>query len=96
MTERKTLTSEEISAIVDGFDPIDWEEMEMLRAMPEGERWLVSLRKTEMLRADLRNKLMKDFPELSMSEINMKVLRSFTPVRIGKSYTEPAYHEYFG
>jgi len=96
MTERKTLTSEEISAIVDGFDPIDWEEMEMLRAMPEGERWLVSLRKTEMLRADLRNKLMKDFPELSMPEINMKVLRSFTTVRIGKSYTEPAYHGHFG
>jgi hypothetical protein len=92
-TEKRPLTPEEISAIVGGFDPIDWEEMEMLRAMPEGERWLVSLRKTEMLRADLHNKLMKDFPELSMSEINMKILRSFTPVRIGKNYTEPVYFD---
>ena len=91
MTERKLLTSEEISAIVGGFDPIDWEEM--VRKLPPGERYLISLRKTEILRADLRNKLIKDFPELSMPEINMKVLRSFTPVRIGKNYTEPAYYD---
>ena len=30
MSERKPLTSEEISAIVDGFDPIDWVQMELL------------------------------------------------------------------
>ena len=92
MTNRKPLTSGEISAIVDGFDSIDVEEMEMMAKMPRGERCLVSLRKTEMLRADLRNKLTQDFPELSMPEINMKVLRSFTPVRMGKNYTEPAYY----
>ena len=34
MSDKKLLTSEEISAIVDGFDPIDWEEMEMLRKKP--------------------------------------------------------------
>ena len=91
MSDKKKLTSEEISAIVGGFDPIDWEEM--VRKLPPGERYLISLRKTEILRADLRNKLIKDFPELSMPEINMKVLRSFTPVRIGKNYTEPAYYD---
>jgi hypothetical protein len=96
MDKKRTLTPKEISAIVDGFDPIDFEEMEMLRKMPMGKRPLVGLQKAEMLRADLRNKLTKDFPEISMPEINMKVLRSFTPVRIGKNYTEPAYHEYFG
>jgi len=81
---------------VDGFDPIDWEEVKLLKAMPSDERYFVSLRKTEALRTDLRNKLMKDYPELPMSEINMKMLRSLTPVRIGKSYTEPAYNEHFG
>ncbi len=96
MSDKQPLTPEEISAIVDGFDPIDWEEMEMLIKMPLGERHLVGLQKAEKLRADLRSKLMKDFPELSMPEINMKVLRSFSPVRMGKSYTEPAYHEHFG
>jgi len=96
MTEKHPLTSEEISTIVDGFDPIDWGEVKLLKAMPSDERYLVSLRKTEALRTDLRNKLMKDYPELPMSEINMKMLRSLTPVRIGKSYTEPAYNEHFG
>jgi len=62
MINRKPLTSEEISAIVDGFDPIDVEEMEMLAKLPPGERWLVGYRKTEAIRADLRNKLMKDYP----------------------------------
>jgi len=91
MTEKRPLTSEEISAIVDGFDSIDIEEMEMLAKMPPGKRWLVGHRKAEAVRADLRDKLRKDFPELSLPEINMKVLRSLTPVRIGKNYTEPAY-----
>lgn len=96
MTERKPLTSEEISAIVDGFDPIDVEEMEMLAKLPAGERWLVICRKSEEIRSDLRDKLRKDYPELSLPEINMKILRSLTPVRMGKSYTEPGYHEHFG
>ncbi|HJS19196.1 MAG TPA: hypothetical protein VJ785_10625 [Anaerolineales bacterium] len=92
MTQRKSLTPEEISAIVDGFEPIDREEMEMLAKLPPGMRWLVSYRKSEEIRADLRDKLRKDFPELSLPEINMKVLRSLTPVRIGKNYSEPAYY----
>jgi hypothetical protein len=90
--EKQTLTSEDISKIVDGFDPIDIEEMEMMAKLPPGERWLVPCRKAEAIRTDLRNKLMKDFPELSLPEINMKLLRSLTPVRMGKSYTEPAYY----
>jgi len=90
--DKQTLTSEDISKIVSGFDSIDVEEMKLLAKLPPGERWLVSLRKAEMIRADLRNKLMKDFPELSLPEINMKVLRSLTPVRMGKNYTEPAYY----
>ena len=96
MAEEQTLTSEDISKIVDGFDPIDWEEVKLLKAMPSDERCLVSLRKVEALRTDLRNKLMKDYPELPTPEINMKMLRSLTPVQMGKSYTEPAYYEHFG
>jgi len=90
--EKQTLTPEEISAIVDGFDSIDVEEIEMTAKMPPGERWLVGYRKTEAIRADLRNKLIKEFPELSLPEINMKALKSLTPVRMGKNYTEPAYY----
>ena len=100
MAEKRPLTSEEISALVnriaDAFASEDREEVEMLAKVPLGERWLVICRKSEEVHADLRNKLRKDFPELSMPEINMKVLRSLTPVRMEKRYTEPAYHEYFG
>lgn len=94
--ERKPLTSEEIYAIVENFDPIDYEEMEIMAKLPLAERWLVMVRKSEEIRTDLRNKLRKDFPELSLPEINMKILRSLSPVRIGKSYTEPAYVELLG
>ena len=90
--ERKPLTPEEISAIVDGLNPIDWAQMELLAKMPPGKRFLISLQKTEMARADLRNKFMEDFPELSLPEINMKVLRSLTPLRIGKRYSESPYY----
>jgi hypothetical protein len=96
MTHRKSLTSEEISALVnrfaDEFESEDRAEMEMMAKLPPGERWLVPYRKAEAIRADLRDKLRKDFPELSLPEINMKVLRSLTPVRMGKSYTNPAYY----
>jgi hypothetical protein len=94
MPDRKPLTPEEISAIVDGFDPIDNEEMEMMAKMSLGQRWLVVCYKAEALRTDFRVKLVKDFPELSMPEINMKVSRSLTSVRMGRSYTEPVYYEY--
>ena len=96
MADRKPLTSQEISVIVDGFDPIDREGMEMLAKLPPGKRWLVGYRKSEEIRADPHNKLMEDFPELSLPEINMKVLRSLTPVRMGKNYTEPAYFGWLG
>ncbi len=92
MSGKRPLTSEEISAIVDGFDPIDLDKMERLAKLSPGERMLACLQKAEILRSDLSNKLMKDFPELTLSEINMKVLRSFTPVRIGKDYSEPPYY----
>ncbi len=92
MADRKPLTSEEISAIVDGLNPIDWAEVELLAKMQPGQRLGPMLERSEMIRADLRNKLMEDFPELSLPEINMKVLRSLTLVRIGKNYTEPAYY----
>jgi len=93
MSDKQPLTPEEISAIVDGFDPIDFDEMEMVAKLPPGQRWLVGYQKSEAIRTDLRNKLMEDYPELPMPEINMKVLRSLTSVRMGKSCTESTYYD---
>jgi hypothetical protein len=78
MTNRKPLTPEEISAIVDGFDPIDVTQMELLAKMPPGKRIIPMLQATEMVRAGLRTAFKRKFPELSRSEINMKILDYMT------------------
>jgi hypothetical protein len=78
MTDRKPLTSEEISAIVDGFDPIDWVQVKLIANLPPGKRIIPMLQATEMVRAGLRAAFMKKFPELSRGEINMKILEYMT------------------
>lgn len=78
MSNRKPLTPEEISAIVDGFDPIDVTQMELLAKLPPGKRIIPMLHATEMVRAGLRAAFRKKFPDLSMSEINMKILEYLT------------------
>jgi hypothetical protein len=74
MTDKKTLTFKEISALVDGLNPIDWTQMELLAKMPPGKRIYPSLRASAMLRAGLRTAFKRKFPNLSLSEINMKIL----------------------
>ena len=81
-TDRKPLTPEEISAIVDGLDPIDWVQMELLAKMPPARRIIPGLNAQEFSMAALRGTFRKRFPELSMPEINMKVLAYLTPVRM--------------
>jgi hypothetical protein len=78
MNDRKHLTSEEISAIVDGLNPIDWAQMELLAKMPPGKRIYPSLRASTMIRAGLRTAFKRKFPNLSRSEVNMKVLEYLT------------------
>jgi hypothetical protein len=82
MSDKKRLTPEEISAIVDGFDPIDWVQMELLAKMPFEKRLIPGLNAQEFAMAALRGTFQKKFPELTMSEINMKVLAYLTPVRM--------------
>jgi len=82
MTEKRSLTSEEISAIVDGFEPIDWVQMELLAKLPFEKRLIPGLNAQEFAMAALRGTFRNKFPELSMPEINMKVLAYLTPVRM--------------
>jgi hypothetical protein len=82
MTDRKHLSSEEISAIVDGFDPIDWVQLDLLAKMPPEKRLIPGLLAQEFAMAALRGTFRNKFPELSMPEINMKVLAYLTPVRM--------------
>jgi len=74
MSERNPLTPEEISAIVDGLNPIDWAQMELLAKMPPGKRIYPSMQASAMIRAGLRTAFKRKFPDLSLPEINMKIL----------------------
>jgi hypothetical protein len=81
MTEKQALTSEDISKIVAGFDPIDWVQLDLLAKMPPEKRLIPGLIAQEFAMAALRGTFRNKFPELSMPEINMKVLAYLTPVR---------------
>ncbi|NJC96179.1 MAG: hypothetical protein C3F07_11335 [Anaerolineales bacterium] len=84
MAEKQILTPEDISKIVEGLNPIDWVQMELLAKLPPGQRILPTLNATLMVRAGLRSAFTKKFPELSKSEINMMILKYLTPVRMEK------------
>jgi len=79
---KQPLTPAEISSIVQGLDPIDWTQVELLAKLPPGKRIIPALRAQEFSTSALRGTLRKRFPELSMPEINMKVLAYLTPVRM--------------
>jgi len=82
MRMKQPLTPAEISSIVQGLDPIDWTQVELLAKLPPGKRIIPALRAQEFSTSALRGTLRKRFPELSMPEINMKVLAYLTPVRM--------------
>ena len=82
MSNNKPLTPEEITAIVDGFDPIDWVQVDLLAKMPFEKRLIPGLNAQEFAMAALRGTFQIKFPELTIPEINMKVLAYLTPVRM--------------
>jgi hypothetical protein len=82
MDAKQPFSSKEISAIVDGFDPIDWVQVDLLAKLPFEKRLIPGLNAQEFSMAALRGTFRKKFPELSMPEINMKVLAYLTPVRM--------------
>jgi hypothetical protein len=63
------------------FDPIDWQQLQLLAQLTSAQRTLAMVRAAEFVRAGLRGTLRRRFPELSDEEINMKVLAHLTPLR---------------
>ncbi len=70
--------------IVRGLDPIDWTQLRLLARLSPADRMLAALRAAEFAKAAFRGTLALRFPELSQSELNMKVLAHFTSVRMEK------------
>jgi len=63
------------------FDPIDWKQLELLAHLTPAQRVLLGMQAQAFARAALRGTLRRRFPELSQSELNMKVLAYLTPLR---------------
>ena len=82
MDTKQKLTTAEIASIVQGLDPIDWVQVELLAKLPPSRRIIPPLQAQEFSMAALRGTFLERFPTLSMAEINMKVLAYLTPVRM--------------
>ena len=72
----------EIEALVHGLDPVDWEQLRLRARLTPGQRILAGMQAQAFAMASLRGTWRRRFPELSPSELNMKVLAYLTPVRI--------------
>ncbi|MDY7080504.1 MAG: hypothetical protein SXV54_26795 [Chloroflexota bacterium] len=82
---RKTTVSESATLSESGldfsFDPIDWQQLELLVHLTPTQRVLLGMQAQAFARAALRGTLRRRFPELSQSELNMQVLAYLTPLR---------------
>lgn len=72
----------EIEALLQSLDPVDWELLRLRARLTPGQRILAGLQAQAFAMASLRGTWRRRFPELSPSELNMKVLAYLTPVRM--------------
>jgi hypothetical protein len=76
-----TYDSQAIKALVDGLDAPDWVQIRLTAKLSPAERILAGMRAQAFAMAMLRGTFSKRFPELTQSELNMKVLAYLTPIR---------------
>jgi hypothetical protein len=76
---------EEIRELVRGLDPPDWVQVRLTAQLSPADRIVAGMRAQEFAMAMLRGTFAARFPELSQSELNMKVLGYLTPVRMGRN-----------
>ncbi len=74
--------SPEIVALVQGLDPIDWEQLQLTAKLSPGQRILAGVQAQAFAMASLRGAWRRKFPELSQAELNLKVLAYLTPVKM--------------
>jgi hypothetical protein len=77
------LDETEIHELVAGLEPVDWVQLRLTARLSPSERILAGMQAQTFAMAILRGTFRSRFPELSQSEINMKVLAYLTPVRFG-------------
>jgi hypothetical protein len=73
----------EIQELVAGLDAADWVQLRLTARLSPAERILAGMQAQTFAMAILRGTFRTRFPDLSQSEINMKVLAYLTPVHLG-------------
>ena len=64
------------------FDPVDLEQMRLLGRLTPGQRIQVMLDARELAVGLIRGRLRRQYPHLSLREINLKVLEETTGCKI--------------
>lgn len=72
----------DVREIVRGLDPIDWVQMKLLANLPPEKRVVLAMRAQSSVMSTFKVTLKQKYPDLSESELNMKVLEHFTTVRM--------------
>ena len=72
-----------IKKLVARLDSPDWVQMRLMASLSPAERILAGMAAAEVVSSKLRETFSQRFPELTQSEINMKVLAYLTPIRMG-------------
>jgi hypothetical protein len=84
MTAETEFDHDAIVQIVQNLDPVDWTQLRLLANLTPAERVLAGMRAQSFAMAALRGTFRRKYPDLSLSELNMKVLAYLTPVRMEK------------
>ena len=84
MTAETEFDHDAIVQIVQNLDPVDWTQLRLLANLTPAERVSAGMRAQSFAMAALRGTFRRKHPDLSLSELNMKVLAYLTPVRMEK------------
>ena len=63
------------------FDPVDWEQLELVARLSPGQRIRLMLDARELAVGLIRGRLRRQYPELSTAEINLKLIEEVSCVR---------------
>ena len=63
------------------FDPVDWEQLELVARLSPGQRIRLMLDARELAVGLTRGRLRRQYPELSTAEINLKLIEEVSCVR---------------
>jgi hypothetical protein len=70
------------AAIVRGLDPADWVQIKLIANLSPEKRVIPAMRAQAFIMSTFKLSLKKKYPDLSESELNMKVLEHFTTVQL--------------